>query len=1406
MAEGSDNFSGTKTDGNVDVHYRDGEEVARTPHGGGSGSGSGGGDSGGSGEGGPSGSGDGGRSARISSILNSCRNFLSDVRGILSDARKDLSSGQSSWANVVATAAGRIKDSVQSHFPQTNKTTTNKTVETVISEPEKKTVDVQPKDNASDPVIKSSGLNRQTSTDLTFGTFGGSYAVTRHHAPCADKGGLLGSSWASSLDTRIIRGLDPDRSEEINKLKAALSAIQAKKAEIEALDSSYDEVKGEIAAAIAEADSAAASIASELGPLEEAQAVRERSLELNRHVMYGGADKLAECGDGRLILMKDGFIPLMFEKSEDGIYWGTGSARLMSITEAGDGYTLSNSDGSTQGFDSYGRLAGETDRNGNEIKIQRNDDGIIEEIISPAGCSIQIRTDESGHIAEMRLLENGEDTGCRVKYEYSGDSLSAMTDTDGDTTRYEYDDTGRLTAIVKGDGSSMRYAYTQCSDGSVRVASVTDEEGQVMAFSHDPAARRFSYKPAGGEEEVSFYDAEGRITKEESGGLVTEYEYDADGNVTSRTVNGERTEYSYDAAGNLTRAEYADGSAEEYEYNSFGQLTGMKDRDGVAEKFVRDERGNLAEHHLGGVCVEKYTYDSRGLLTVSETMRGGRTARISYSYDAHGRCTERRLSDPDNTEKTFTEKYEYDSQGRLIKLTSPDGKETCISYTAKTETALLPDGLERRLTYDGRKNLVLIEETDRKRGQKLSVYCEYDRSHHNTKRVFSERDRTLLTEEMTYNGRGDLASVTTSAAGDGTKKRHLLSYDGAGRVTSVRIQKIGPDGTIEDEAESKASFCYVGAGRELTVTSGEGRASTIYSDGLGRLVRQTNALGEEFTKSLSPAGRLLAESSSHGGMYAYGYDALGLLAAAGEEGKEQARADYNSDGSVKKTTDRLGNVTEYSYDIRGLLVSKSSADGTSLYGYDQSGWLTDFQRGGLSIHYSYPEDGRAVTVTRGDSVTETVELDAWGRVVKVTDGEGNSRTFTHDALGRLTDEADAYGNETAYRHNAWGKVSERILPDGSREAYEYNALGLPTRKTDGEGTAWERRYDRDGLLLEEKSRCQAAREYSYDNLGRVVEIKVGGETQARYEYTAYGRKETFIRAGGSRYEKAFDAYGRLVSETDSKGATRTFAYDAEGRVRERKSFGGNVTQITDDRAGRSYGEAFPDGSTNRILFDENRAVIKEENLHTSEEYEYDAAGLLVCQKSPLTGEAIEYSYDRRGLCTEVKSPIHHAVYEYGRAGELLHASDKTTGVSLTFKYDALMRETERTFAGGARQLTTYDGAGRVSSVRTLDRNGEVKSEYIHRGDNGKILATMDEKGRVPLRLRQAGAGLQSPVPLHERHPQQGEAGIRGRGRRQERQRGRQGHQHGRYAQKSLQAVVRQGMPDKPESLGGGLPL
>ena len=109
----------------------------------------------------------------------------------------------------VSKSVDRIKDAAKKLLPQTNRQVT------VCK---------------NDPVIISSGLNRQTNTDISVETFGRTYAVKRYYAPFADRGGLLGKFWASDLDACIIRGVDPDQSERIKKLKDALSAIQEKKA------------------------------------------------------------------------------------------------------------------------------------------------------------------------------------------------------------------------------------------------------------------------------------------------------------------------------------------------------------------------------------------------------------------------------------------------------------------------------------------------------------------------------------------------------------------------------------------------------------------------------------------------------------------------------------------------------------------------------------------------------------------------------------------------------------------------------------------------------------------------------------------------------------------------------------------------------------------------------------------------------------------------------------------------------------------------------------------------------------------------------------------------------------------------------------------------------------------------
>ena len=227
MAEGSGGYTGYRQEGSYEVRYKNGEEVSRRWINGGSGSSGAGGYEGGEG----GGYGAGGWSARIEAIRESCRSILAALTNGLMSAQKSLADCRSNWARDIYNATRSVKEAANKLIPQTSKTDSKqiKDIKNSIAQIKdnftilkqhieaglEKIKQIFPKANKGDPVIKSSGLNRQTNTDISMETFGGTYAVTRHHAPCGDKGGLLGSSWASSLDTRIIRGLDPDRSQEI---------------------------------------------------------------------------------------------------------------------------------------------------------------------------------------------------------------------------------------------------------------------------------------------------------------------------------------------------------------------------------------------------------------------------------------------------------------------------------------------------------------------------------------------------------------------------------------------------------------------------------------------------------------------------------------------------------------------------------------------------------------------------------------------------------------------------------------------------------------------------------------------------------------------------------------------------------------------------------------------------------------------------------------------------------------------------------------------------------------------------------------------------------------------------------------------------------------------------------------
>lgn len=186
------------------------------------------------------------------------------------------------------------------------------------------------------------------------------------------------------------------------------------------------------------------------------------------------------------------------------------------------------------------------------------------------------------------------------------------------TSRYSYDQWGRLTRMINGLGGSTTLGY----DVMDRLVQVTDPNSSITNFQ---------------------YNSWGDVTRLESGDSgITTYQYDPSGNRTNQ-VDGNtlHTKYSYDAQNRPVTIDY-EGTGYDVTLkwdegqNGVGRLTSVSDGSG-SSSFVYNEQGritnqsaNIATTLLG----VSYQYDDFGQLAQITYPSG---LIINYSHDDFGR-------------------------------------------------------------------------------------------------------------------------------------------------------------------------------------------------------------------------------------------------------------------------------------------------------------------------------------------------------------------------------------------------------------------------------------------------------------------------------------------------------------------------------------------------------------------------------------------------------------------------------------------------------------------------------------------------------------------------------------------------------------------------------------------------
>lgn len=721
------------------------------------------------------------------------------------------------------------------------------------------------------------------------------------------------------------------------------------------------------------------------------------------------------------------------------------------------------------------------------------------------------------------------------------------------------------------------------------------------------------------------------------------------------------------------------------------------------------------------------SYDTSG--QVSAVTRDGVTNSYSYSYS--GTTITTTVTDAASGQRVYVgdyitnlltsyrdemlrlTSYQYDSNGRVTRVTAHDN-----SYTA--------------YTYDARGNVTEIRKVA-KPGSGLAdivTSATFDAFCGNVKtcnKPLTTTDAKGNTTDYSYDsGHGGVVTVTQPAATSGAVRPQVrYGYSGvqayfkdisgavvASGTTTQLLTSMSACRTTanctggSDEVKSTIDYGPQSSGTANNLlpvgnTSGSGdgvlsATTTMTYDNIGNQITTDGPLSgsADVTRMRYDAGRrvlgIVGPDPDGGGAmrhrarrFTYNPSNQITMVETGTV-NSQSDTDWAAFNSLQQVTSTYDSNARKTQDV---LTAASTTHQVQQYGYDALGRLEcSATRMNNAAWGSLPAACTLGTAgTAGPDRIVKNSYNAASEVTKVQSGYGVSGvqadevTTTYTATGQVESVTDAEGNKTTYEYDGHDRLLKTRFPStakgaGTSSTTDYVELG----------------YDAASNIISRRLRDGTTVGYTYDNLNRAIaETRAGTgiDLSSTYTYDLRGRLLTSQNIGGHPTNYVYDALGRVVSETNTFGGTHTSQYDLAGR-RTRLTWSDGF-YVTYDR--HVTGEV--------IAIRENGAS---SGIGVLASYSYDDAGRLTSIARG-NGTTTSFGYDPAARLTSLAQDVAGASHD----------------VATTFTYNPASQIASRTRNNDAYAWTGHynvDRAYTVNGLNQLTSAGSTSLGYDAKGN------------------------------------------------------------------------------------------
>ena len=863
-------------------------------------------------------------------------------------------------------------------------------------------------------------------------------------------------------------------------------------------------------------------------------------------------------------------------------------------------------------------------------------------------------------IKTVKGINDSQPTSCvrTVKQSTDGGWLTlAVTEGYGSslaqTATYTYNAQYRVSLELKPDGGYTKYEYDNSGRVTSQASPWADGEYEKVVRTTYADLRFNDYRPA--QETVLLRNRNGVETEIKR----TQYSYE-----DSVQVNRVTTEVSgLGVTGTLTSIEERYGEEAENVY-SRGRLKMEQGPDGVEKNYSYEY---TSEFGAAWLVTQETNVDAENGSGLGE--------RLTKYTAADGTIVreEKHVYSPDGWTMTDSRDYEYDDQKRVIRSTQGNGRtSTTVWGCCGPLKQVDEDGVTLSYGYSTARQLVEVirsatettpetitsytrDASGRIRTERVDVGPMTRTSHASYDilgRMTEKRDALGRITRAAYENNGLKTTITyptgsqqvTEKHYDGSRRSQALpgrrkvyfSYELAPDRTRIRIvQRLSPTGLM----------------RLYDETDGLDRITASYVAAVNPVLPMQQILLQEFN-----AKGQLAAYQERGALTRYEYDAAGRLCKKVvplSDSPNRLNSRITEYGyHVEKRPDGCYRITATitNNDKGGLLIFKEAtlasrldpvlAEKTALLdvrGQETLQWeeyatptkrVRKTQRPTSRIvEESVVVDGFPVSLKDSAGVTRTMSRQylASGSVLSLTDGRGNVSTITRDIMERplvsrdakgspttkeydpLSDNVvrfcDAMGYVTYYRYDAFNrKIAEYgtgIHPacfgydeDGNQTSVTRFRLkgeiitSDPTDRTDGDTTRQEYAWQ-EGLLLKKVMPDGSTTTYQYGEQNRLdYQTNARGHvTEFVYDYVTQELVSSLCDEESTPdVSYTYNYLGGITGVTDGAGS-RSFSYDEYGAfAKESGSLDGVEYSINEryDAYGRPAGHVLKKGVNNTL--------------------------------------------------------------------------------------------------------------------------------------------------------------------------------------------------------------------------------